>query len=90
MEDAVIAVDSDEHVQWANQSMDSLVPQRTRLNAPIVETVRDPDFLRAVRGASVTGKVFTARATSIVAGANFSTLPRHPCPEAARWQCCVI
>lgn len=71
MEDAVIAVDSDEHVQWANQSMDSLVPQRTRLNAPIVETVRDPDFLRAVRGASVTGKVFTARATSIVPARTF-------------------
>jgi two-component system phosphate regulon sensor histidine kinase PhoR len=48
MEDAVIAVGSDERVQWANQRMDSLVPQRTRLNAPIVKTVRDPYFLRAV------------------------------------------
>ena len=71
MEDAVIAVGPDERVQWANQSMDSLVPQRTRLNAPIVETVRDPDFLHAVRGASMTGKVFTARATSIVPARTF-------------------
>jgi len=71
MEDAVIAVGSDERVQWANQRMDSLVPQRTRLNAPIVETVRDPDFLRAVRGASVMQKVFTARATSIVPARTF-------------------
>ena len=71
MEDAVIAVGPDDHVQWANQSMDSLVPQRTRLNVPIVETVRDPDFLRAVRGASATGKVFTARATSIVPARTF-------------------
>jgi two-component system phosphate regulon sensor histidine kinase PhoR len=71
MEDAVIAVGSDLHVQWANQRMDSLVPQRTRLNVPIVETVRDPDFLHAVRGASATGKVFTARATSIVPARTF-------------------
>jgi len=66
MEDAVIAVGSDGRVQWANQRMDALVPQRTRLNAPVVETVRDPDFLRAVREASETRTVATARSTSIV------------------------
>jgi two-component system, OmpR family, phosphate regulon sensor histidine kinase PhoR len=71
MDDAVIAVGSDNRVQWANQSMDRLVPQRTRLNAPIVETVRDPDFLRAVRGAREARKVFTARATSIVPARTF-------------------
>src|SRR3984957_3440002 len=71
MEDAVIAVGPDERVQWANQRMDSLAPQRTRLNAPVVETVRDPDFLRAVRGASVLRKVFTARATSIIPARTF-------------------
>ncbi len=71
MEDAVIAVGPDERVQWANQRMDSLVPQRTRLNVPIVETVRDPDFLRAVLGASVTRKVMTARATSIIPAHTF-------------------
>jgi two-component system phosphate regulon sensor histidine kinase PhoR len=71
MEDAVIAVGPDERVQWANQRMDSLARQRTRLNAPIVETVRDPDFLRTVRGASVMRKVFTARATSMVPGRTF-------------------
>jgi two-component system phosphate regulon sensor histidine kinase PhoR len=71
MEDAVIAVGPDERVQWANQRMDSLVPQRTRLNVPIVETVRDPDFLRAVLGASVTRKVITARATSIIPAHTF-------------------
>jgi two-component system, OmpR family, phosphate regulon sensor histidine kinase PhoR len=71
MEDAVIAVGADERVQWANQSMDALVPQRTRLNAPVVETVRDPDFLRAVRGASVSRTVITARATSIALSRTF-------------------
>lgn len=71
MQDAVIAVSADDRVQWANQTMDKLVPQRTRKNAPLVETVRDPDFLTAVRGASEARKVFTARAASIVPGRTF-------------------
>lgn len=71
MQDAVIAVSADDRVQWANQTMDKLVPQRTRKNAPLVETVRDPDFLTAVRGANEARKVFTARAASIVSGRTF-------------------
>jgi len=71
MEDAVIAIGADNRVQWANQTMDRLVPQHTRLNAPVVETVRDPDFLRAIRGASESRKVLTARATSILPGRVF-------------------
>jgi two-component system, OmpR family, phosphate regulon sensor histidine kinase PhoR len=71
MQDAVIAVSADDRVQWANQTMDKLVPQHTRKNAPLVETVRDPDFLMAVRGASEARKVFTARAGSIVPGRAF-------------------
>ncbi|HVO80709.1 MAG TPA: ATP-binding protein [Terriglobales bacterium] len=71
MQDAVIAVGADRRVQWANQSMDRLVPQRTRLNAPVVETVRDPDFLRAVRGAIETCKVCTTRAVSLHPGRTF-------------------
>ncbi|MFZ0285725.1 MAG: ATP-binding protein, partial [Terriglobales bacterium] len=71
MEDAVVAVGPDDRVQWANQSMDGLVPQGTRLGSPVEETVRDPDFLRAVRGASQTHSVFTTRATSILPGRSF-------------------
>jgi two-component system phosphate regulon sensor histidine kinase PhoR len=71
MEDAVVAIGPDYRVQWANQSMDSLVPQGTRLGSPVVETVRDPDFLRAIRGASQTHSVLTARATSILPGRSF-------------------
>ena len=71
MEDAVIAVDPEQRVQWANESMDRLVPQHTRMNAPVVETVRDPDFLRAVRGAIETRSVLTARATSILPARTF-------------------
>jgi two-component system, OmpR family, phosphate regulon sensor histidine kinase PhoR len=71
MQDAVIAVSADDRVQWANQTMDKLVPQHTRKNAPLVETVRDPDFLTAVRGASEARRVFTVRAASIVPGRTF-------------------
>jgi len=68
MQDAVVAVSSDGLVQWANQPMDRLVPQRTRLNAPVVETIRDPDFLATVKAATTTKEVKTSRATSIVPG----------------------
>ena len=71
MQDAVIAVGMDGRVEWANQAMDELVPQHTRKNAPLVETVRDPDFLSAVRGASEARRVFAARAASIVPGRTF-------------------
>jgi two-component system, OmpR family, phosphate regulon sensor histidine kinase PhoR len=71
MQDAVVAVRADERVQWANQSMDKLVPQHTRVGAYIEETVRDPDFLRAVRGALASGQASVARATSILPGRAF-------------------
>jgi PAS domain-containing protein len=52
MQDAVIAVSADGLVQWANQPMDRLVPQGTRLQQPVVETIRDPDFLATVKEAT--------------------------------------
>jgi two-component system phosphate regulon sensor histidine kinase PhoR len=71
MQDAVIAVGADDRVQWANDKMDRLAPQRTRLHSPVVETVRDPDFLQAVREASQSREVRTARAKSILPGRTF-------------------
>jgi two-component system, OmpR family, phosphate regulon sensor histidine kinase PhoR len=80
MQDAVIAVSSDGLVQWANQPMDRLVPQHTRLNAPVVETIRDPDFLAAVKAATATKQVQTARAVSIVSGRAFD-VTAAPLPD---------
>ena len=71
MQDAVIAVSADGLVQWANQPMNRLVPQGTRLQQPVVETIRDPDFLATVKEATTTHDVKTARATSIVPGRAF-------------------
>ncbi|MFZ0542074.1 MAG: ATP-binding protein, partial [Candidatus Sulfotelmatobacter sp.] len=67
----VIAVSADGLVQWANQPMNRLVPQGTRLHQPVVETIRDPDFLAAVREATAAREVKTARATSILPGRAF-------------------
>ncbi len=80
MRDAVIAVSADGLVQWANQPMDRLVPQRTRLNAPMVETIRDPDFLATVKAATATKQVSTGRATSIVPGRAFD-VTAAPLPD---------
>lgn len=71
MEDAVIAVGPDDRVQWANESLDKLVPQRARLDSPLEETIRDPDFLQAVHSASKENKVSTSRASSILPGRIF-------------------
>jgi two-component system phosphate regulon sensor histidine kinase PhoR len=71
MRDAVIAVGSDGRVQWANRGMDHLVPQHARLNSPVVETVRDPQFLAAIRNATEGQKFASARAASIVPGRTF-------------------
>jgi two-component system phosphate regulon sensor histidine kinase PhoR len=51
--------------------MDRLVPQGARLQQPVEETIRDPDFLSAVKEATTTHEVKTARATSIVPGRAF-------------------
>ena len=80
MQDAVIAVSADGLVQWANQPMDRLVPQRTRLNAPVVETVRDPDFLATVKAAIATKQAKNGRATSIVPGRAFD-VTAAPLPD---------
>ena len=71
MQDAVIAVSSEERVQWANSSMNRLVGSRAKPGALAVEIVRDPDFLRAVRSAREMREPATARASSILHGRTF-------------------
>jgi len=68
MQEAVIAISPDGMVQWANRVMARLTASGVRLGAPVVETVRDPDFLRVVTEAVHSGSVRTARATSILPG----------------------
>ncbi|MGA7850651.1 MAG: ATP-binding protein [Terriglobales bacterium] len=71
MQDAVIAVDIDGRVQWANKSMDRLLLRAPRLNAPLIDSVRDPDFLAAIQEAARDQVVTSARSNTIVAGRTF-------------------
>jgi two-component system, OmpR family, phosphate regulon sensor histidine kinase PhoR len=80
MQDAVIAVSDHGLVQWANQPMNRLIPQGTRLQQPVVETIRDPDFLAAVKEAISTREVKTARASSVVPGRAFD-VTAAPLPD---------
>jgi two-component system, OmpR family, phosphate regulon sensor histidine kinase PhoR len=81
MQEAVIAISADGKVQWANRVMARLTASGVRLGAPVVETVRDPDFLRAITEAIHSGSVRTTRATSILPG-RFYNVTAAPMPGA--------
>jgi two-component system phosphate regulon sensor histidine kinase PhoR len=68
MQDAVIAVDIEGRVQWANHGMDRLLLRAPRLNAPLIDSVRDPDFLDAIQVAVRDHIVTSARSNTIAAG----------------------
>ncbi len=71
MQDAVVAVDTDGRVQWANRGMDRLLLHAPRLNAPVIDCVRDPDFLAAIQKAARDQIVTSARSNTIVSGRTF-------------------
>src|SRR5208283_728186 len=71
MQDAVIAVGVDGRVQWANHGMDRLLLRAPRLNAPLIDSVRDPDFLAAIQKAAREQVVTSARSNTIAAGRTF-------------------
>jgi two-component system, OmpR family, phosphate regulon sensor histidine kinase PhoR len=81
MQEAVIAISADGKVQWANRVMAKLTPSGVRLGAPVVETVRDPEVLRAITEAIQSGGVRTTRATSILPG-RFYNVTAAPMPGA--------
>jgi two-component system phosphate regulon sensor histidine kinase PhoR len=71
MQDAVIAVDIDGRVQWANRGMSRLLLHVPRLNAPLIDSVRDPDFLAAIQEAARDQAVRSARSNTIASGRTF-------------------
>jgi len=71
MQDAVIAVDADGRVQWANRGMNRLLLRAPRLNAPLIDSVRDPDFLAAIQEAARDQVVTSARSNTIASGRTF-------------------
>ncbi len=71
MQDAVVAVSADGRVQWANRGMTRLLRRSPRLDAPLIDCVRDPDFLTAVQDAAHDQVVTSARAITITPGRTF-------------------
>jgi two-component system phosphate regulon sensor histidine kinase PhoR len=71
MQDAVIAVGVDGRVQWANRGMDRLLLRAPRLNAPLIDSVRDPDFLAAIQEAARDQVVRSVRSNTIASGRTF-------------------
>ena len=74
MQDAVLAVSPAGKVEWSNGVMKRLAYGHVRVGAPLVETMRDPDFLRAVDEALRTRQVRTGRASSLGAGRSFDVI----------------
>ncbi len=71
MQDAVVAVDIDGRIQWANRSMGRLLLRAPRLNAPLIDSVRDPDFLAAIQEAARNQAVTSTRSNTIASGRTF-------------------
>jgi two-component system phosphate regulon sensor histidine kinase PhoR len=71
MQDAVIAVDAGGRVQWANRGMDRLLLRAPKLNAPLIDSVRDPNFLTAIQDAARDQVVTSVRSNTIAAGRTF-------------------
>jgi two-component system phosphate regulon sensor histidine kinase PhoR len=62
MQAPVIAVNRDERVEWVNGAMNRLMPNRVRLHAPLLETIREPDLLLSVRETIRARRIHTTRA----------------------------
>jgi two-component system phosphate regulon sensor histidine kinase PhoR len=66
MQEAVIAVSNDGRLMWANQRMERMLPAGVRRNGKIIETIRDPEFLRSVQDALETRRVTSTRVTTLL------------------------
>ena len=72
MQEPVIAISRDGRTQWANRRMEMVTPTGIRLGQPVVQTVRDPNFLATVQEASQHHKLVTARVNNFVPGRVFA------------------
>jgi two-component system phosphate regulon sensor histidine kinase PhoR len=80
MNDGVIAVSQDMTVLWANRAISNLTYQPVRLGAPVVETIRHPDFLSTLHSALRSKQRETAIAPAFMGRRSFS-ITAGPLPE---------
>ena len=68
MQEAVIAVSNDGRLMWSNQRMERMLPAGVRRSGKIIETIRDPEFLRSVQEALDSRLVTSTRVTTLFPG----------------------
>jgi two-component system phosphate regulon sensor histidine kinase PhoR len=71
MQEPVIAVAGDQTIQWANGAMEQLTSGAARPGAALVEALRDPEFLEAVRRSLRDRVVASAHVRSVAPGRAF-------------------
>ena len=79
IQDAVFAVSAEERVIWSNGALARL-PLKARHGQGVLDTVRDPSVVAAVKEALATRTVQRARATSVVPGRLFD-VTAAPMPD---------
>jgi two-component system phosphate regulon sensor histidine kinase PhoR len=61
MHEPVLAVSGDRKLQWFNAQMEKIAPQPLRIGEALVESIRDPELLRAIRKTLETRELSTAK-----------------------------
>ena len=72
MQEAVIAVSNDGRLLWANHRMERMLSSGIRRNGKVIETVRDPGFLRGVQDAIESRRVTSTRVSTLLPGRTFT------------------
>jgi two-component system phosphate regulon sensor histidine kinase PhoR len=80
MHDGVIAVSPEMRVRWANRAITGFVRRPVRLDAPVTELVRHPDFLATLRSALNSKRRESTVATSLFGRGTFS-ITAEPLPD---------
>ena len=72
IQDAVLAVSVDQRVQWTNGPMSRLLGRNQSSGIPVIDAIRDPEFLRAVQTTVAERSIQTAKVISLVPGRTFA------------------
>lgn len=80
MHDGVIAVSPDMRLRWANRAITGFVRRPVRLDAPVTELVRHPDFLATLRSALHSKRRESTMANSLFGRGTFS-ITAEPLPD---------
>lgn len=80
MHDGVIAISPEMRVRWANRAITGFVRRPVRLDAPVTELVRHPDFLATLSSALHSKRRESTVATSLFGRGTFS-ITAEPLPD---------